>query len=247
MNLDIVHIRPRSNGLPTLVFLHEGLGSLGLWRDFPERLAQGTGYGAIIYSRLGYGRSPKAEVPRPADYMHHEACHVLPEVLTHCNVASRDTVLVGHSDGATIALIFAGSLSQKDQPRRLIVESPHLFVEPRSMDGVRAAKLAYESGNLRAKMEKHHDDVDATFYGWNNVWLGAAFSTMTIEADCARIHVPVLAIQGREDAYGTMQQLDALARLVRGRFVRCELDGCGHAPHHEKPDETLAIMLAFLE
>ena len=231
---------------PTLVFLHEGLGSLGLWRDFPQRLAERTGYSALVYSRFGYGQSPVLASARPAEYMRDEALVVLPQLFDEYGLRARETILVGHSDGATIALIFAGSLPESQQPQRIIVEAPHLFVEPESIDGIRAARVAFESGDLRERMAKHHRDVDATFYGWNDVWLSNAFSDMNIEPDCARIAVPILAIQGLADAYGTLTQLDRLQQLARGPVTRCEIPGCGHSPHREKPAETLEAMVDFL-
>ncbi len=246
MNLESRLIPAATPHAPTLVFLHEGLGSLGLWRDFPQRVAERTGYAALVYSRIGYGQSPVLRTARAVDYMRDEALVVLPHVLEDYGLRARETILVGHSDGATIALIFAGSLPENEQPQQIIVEAPHLFVEPESIDGIRAARVAFESGDLRERMAKHHRDVDATFYGWNDVWLSNAFSDMTIESDCARIAVPILAIQGLADAYGTLTQLDRLQRLARGPVTRCEIPGCGHSPHREKPEETLEAIVDYL-
>ena len=246
MNLEARLIPAATPHAPTLVFLHEGLGSLGLWRDFPQRLAERTGYAALVYSRRGYGQSPVLQSARTVEYMRDEALVVLPQVLQDYGLYARETILVGHSDGATIALIFAGSLPLHDQPQRIIVEAPHLFVEPESIAGIREAKNAFESGDLRERMAKHHRDVYATFYGWNDIWLANEFLTMNIEADCARISVPILAIQGLADAYGTLAQLDRLQQLALGPVTRCEIPDCGHSPHREKPDETLEAMVDFL-
>ena len=240
--LEIAWHGPPPGAAPTLVFLHEGLGSVSAWRDFPRALAEATGCGALVYSRAGYGASPPAALPRPVTYMHEEAKSVLPEILGERGVAR--PILVGHSDGASIALIAVGSGAV--DARALVLEAPHVFVEQVSVDGIAAAKVAYESTDLRARLARHHADVDDAFRGWNDVWLSPAFRAWNIEADLAGVRCPTLVVQGDEDPYGTLAQVDALERGVSGSFERVVLPGVGHAPHKDARDATLAAMTRFV-
>jgi pimeloyl-ACP methyl ester carboxylesterase len=228
-------------GTPTLVFLHEGLGSVSLWRDFPAAVAQATGCGAVVYSRYGYGRSDVLEAPHEVDYMHREAREALPELLDELGI--HDPLLVGHSDGASIALIYA---SNHPGMKGLIVEAPHVFVEDVSVQSIATAKQTYESSDLPARLARHHSDPAKTFRSWNDVWLHPDFRAWNIEEYLPGIACPLLAIQGLDDEYGTMQQLAAIERQVKGRVTLVELDACGHSPHRDQPEATLAAMVGFI-
>ena len=230
---------------PTLVFLHEGLGSLGLWRDFPQAVAERTGHGAMVYSRYGNGFSDVLGEKRGVRYMHDEALKTLPGILLEESVA--DPILIGHSDGASIALIHAGS-APGPRVRGVALEAPHVFCEDISVASIAAARDAYldEESGLRARLARYHDDVDGAFWGWNRAWLDPGFRAWNLEAYLPRIDVPVLVVQGEDDAYGTLAQVDSIARGVRGPFSRRILAKCGHAPHKDQPEATLAAMTAFV-
>jgi pimeloyl-ACP methyl ester carboxylesterase len=228
----------------TLVFLHEGLGCVASWRDFPARLAQATGLGALVYSRLGYGGSEACALPRPLGYMHDEA-RLLPDIL--CAASLGDVILVGHSDGASIALIHAG---QQPWPglRGVVAEAAHVFCEDVSVASIAKAAAAYRDGGLREKLARYHGaNVDCAFWGWNRAWLDPAFRQWNIEEFLPRIAVPVLAIQGADDEYGTVAQLDAIARGVRAPVETMLLPDCGHAPHRDRPAAALAAMADFIK
>jgi len=234
-------IGPRGGDAPTLVFLHEGLGSAGLWRDFPDRLAAATGFGALVYSRAGYGRSEPAELPRPVTFMHAEA-EVLVEVLDGLGV--REPVLVGHSDGASIAIIYAGR-SDGPRPRALVLEAPHVFTEPHGLASIAAIRDQYAATGLRERLARHHAHVDVAFHGWNDVWLDPEFRAWNLVEYLPRITVPVLLIQGEDDEYGTWAQIEA----IRAQVCDVEVVGlprCGHSPHREHPREVLGAMAGFL-
>jgi len=227
--LEVISIAaPR--GRPTLVFLHEGLGSAGLWKDFPAAVAQRTTCGALVYSRYGNGFSPILKEPREPSYMHDEALRVLPTLLAEFEI--EDPILVGHSDGASIALIYAGE--HPNAVRALVLEAPHLFVEELSVHSIAAIKHEYETTDLRARMMPYHADADRTFYGWNDVWLAPAFADWNIESYVARVRAPVFAIQGLDDEYGTPAQLESLARRAPAPVDRLLLARCGHAPHSDR-------------
>ena len=226
---------------PTLVFLHEGLGSISLWRDFPARVAQATGCPAVVYSRYGYGRSDPLEAPFAVDYMHREALETLPEFLAA--LAIERPVLVGHSDGASIALVYAGS---RDALAGLAVLAPHVFVEDISVKSIAAAKVTFETTDLPEKLARHHADPRRTFYGWNDVWLHPDFRRWNIEAYLPAVRCPVLAIQGVDDEYGTMAQVEAIERQVGGRCEVVRLAACGHSPHRDQPEPTLAAVARFV-
>jgi pimeloyl-ACP methyl ester carboxylesterase len=226
---------------PPLVFLHEGLGSIGLWRRFPRDLTDATGRRGVVYSRFGYGRSDPWAGPTTPEYMHHEALVVLPELLDVLGVEA--PVLVGHSDGESIALIYTGASGDASG---LVLLAPHVFVEERSITGVEAARESFLTTDLPERMAKHHDDAAATFRRWNEIWLAPEFRSWNIEASLAGVRAPVLVVQGTEDPYGTLRQLDAIEAGVLGRVDRVVLDGCGHSPHFERPTETLRAVTHFV-
>ncbi|HSQ64503.1 MAG TPA: alpha/beta hydrolase [Polyangiaceae bacterium] len=239
--LEAAWIGPPPEEKTTLVLLHEGLGCTDAWKDFPARLAGWTGLGVLVYSRWGYGRSDPVTLPRPLRYMHDEGA-VLPEVLRAAGV--RDAVLVGHSDGASIAIVAAGSApAREDVPiRALALLAPHVFCEDRSVEGIEKARDAYAHGELRARLAKYHADVDGAFWGWNRAWLDPDFRRWNIEEYLPAIEVPVLVVQGDADEYGTLAQVDAIERAVRGPVTRCILHGAGHSPQRDAADATLAAI-----
>ena len=226
---------------PTLVLLHEGLGCVSMWRDWPDQLAQATGCRVLAYSRCGYGGSDPVTPPRPLRYMHDEALDSLPEVLRAAGVD--DCVLVGHSDGASIALINAGSHRRARGVRALALLAPHVFCEELSVQSIAAAKLAYEQGELRARLARHHGaNVDGAFWGWNRAWLDPDFRHWNLEEYLPGIELPVLVVQGADDEYGTLAQVDAIERGVKGPFTRLVLTRCGHSPQRDRPAETIAAI-----
>jgi pimeloyl-ACP methyl ester carboxylesterase len=210
---------------PALVYLHEGLGSMELWRSFPDDVRAATGRRTVVFSRPGYGRSTPVPPPWPVTYMHEQALVVLPALLARLGIDR--PILIGHSDGASIALIHAGS---GHPVAALVLMAPHVFVEECSVAGIEAAGDAYEP-SLRARLAKYHDDVDATFWGWNTAWLAPAFRSWNIESLLPGINVPVLALQGTEDQYGTLAQLDAIAAGTTGTTECVEFEGAGHVLH----------------
>ncbi len=227
---------------PTLVFLHEGLGSISLWRDFPESVATATGRAAVVYSRLGYGRSAPAPGPREPDYMHREALESLPDLLD--GLAVEAPVLIGHSDGASIALIYAGMSGRPVSG--LVLIAPHVFVENQSIAGIEAARETFLTTDLAERMAKHHDDAAATFWMWNDLWLSPSFRDWNIEDVLPSVTAPVLVVQGTDDEYGTLRQVDAIEAGVAGSVERLVLERCGHAPQVERGPETLHAVTHFI-
>lgn len=224
-----------------IVFLHEGLGSVSMWRDFPERVARAAGCRAVVYSRRGYGRSERLAGPRQADFMHVEALEVLPELLEHLGVGN--PVLFGHSDGGSIALIHAAAASRPVEA--VIAMAPHVMVEPITLQSIAAARRAFQAGDLRERLARHHDDPDGAFRGWCDIWLAPEFADWSIEDLLPAIACPVLAIQGEDDPYGTMAQIDRIAdRAPDTRLVK--VSACGHAPHRDQPERVLAAVTAFV-
>jgi pimeloyl-ACP methyl ester carboxylesterase len=221
-----------------LVLLHEGLGSARLWRSFPADLHAATGRRVIAFSRHGHGRSEPPPQPRTPAFFHEEALAVLPAVLGQLRVER--PVLVGHSDGASIALIHAGQHAVTG----LVLMAPHVIVEDLTVTAIRETRRRYVEGDLRERMARHHDDVDAAFWGWCDVWLDVAFRAWSLEADAARVSAPTLLIQGRDDPYGTLDQLDRIEARVRGPVERLVVPG-GHSPHIEAPDAVVAAIAAF--
>lgn len=227
-----------------LVFLHEGLGSIALWRDVPQQLAHRTGCGYLVYSRYGNGFSEVLAGAREVSYMHDEARVVLPQVLDAFDV--RDAVLVGHSDGASIALIYAGECG--DRVRGIVAEAPHVFVEDLSVESIALARTAYKNTDLGTRLARYHDDVDRTFYGWNDIWLHADFRAWNIREFVQTIAAPMLLVQGANDQYGTLAQLDAIREDARSTSVdTLVLANCDHSPHRDRPELTLGAIAAFVD
>ena len=219
-------------GVATLVMLHEGLGSVAMWRDFPQKLADSLRLRVLAYSRLGYGQSAPLSAPRAVSYMHDEALIALPELLQRLHIER--PLLFGHSDGGSIALIHASC----HPVRGVIALAPHVFVEDLSVKSIAAAKLTYESTNMRERLARYHADVDGAFWGWNNIWLHPDFRRWNIEALLPDIQCPVLVIQGQEDEYGTEEQLRAISRGAR-KVELSLLANCGHSPHRDQPEQVL--------
>lgn len=223
---------------PPIVYLHEGLGSAEQWRDLPARI----GHQAHAYSRLGYGRSDPAPLPRPLDYMEREAKDSLPRVLDALEIER--AVLFGHSDGGSIALLAAAM-----HPARvsaLVLEAPHVFVEEISVTSIAQAKVAYETADLRARLSKYHANVDIAFRGWNDAWLDPGFRAWNIEWCLKDVRVPVLVLQGEDDPYGTRAQVDAIAAGATGPVTPVLIPKCGHAPHRDAPDEVVTRTQSFI-
>ncbi len=242
--LEYQFLNRRSARVPTLVFLHEGLGCVSLWRDFPARLAERTGMSALVYSRAGYGKSDPVSLPRPVRYMHDEA-EVLDTLLKELNI--NNTVLIGHSDGASIALIYAG-LIKCVNVRALILEAPHVFTEQGGLDSIARVTDVYRTTAMRERLKKHHgSNTDIAFRGWNDVWLHPEFRAWNIEEFLPVIAVPLLLIQGDDDEYGTIRQLEAIERQVKGTVEVLKVADCGHSPHREQAVVTLGAMTAFLQ
>jgi len=240
--LEAVWHGPRPDAAPTLVLLHEGLGCVGLWRDWPAELARATGLGVLAYSRWGYGASDPRPAPWPLTYMHDDGRDALPAVLDAAGVG--DCVLVGHSDGGSIAIVGAGTGRTGPRVRGLALLAAHVFCEDLSVASIAAAREAYLHGDLRARLARHHgDNVDGAFWGWNQAWLDPGFRAWNLEEYLPGIEVPALIVQGEDDPYGTLAQVDAIARGVRGPATRLILPGCGHAPHRERPAETTAAIV----
>lgn len=227
---------------PVLVFLHEGLGSVSLWRDFPARAAEAARLSAFAYSRRGYGRSSAHPPPWPVDYMHQEA-RLLPEVLEAAGVG--ESILVGHSDGASIALLAAG-LGTVRALRGLVLLSPHVFAEPVGLRSIERLRDDYRASDaLRTRLARHHEDPDNAFWGWNTGWLNPDFARWNIEAVLPEVRVPTLVIQGAADEYGTAAHLESVARNAPGPVETLLLPGAGHSPHRDAPAEVLAALSRF--
>jgi pimeloyl-ACP methyl ester carboxylesterase len=229
---------------PVIVFLHEGLGSVAMWKDFPARLCGALGMRGLVYSRPGYGQSTaRAHDERwPVDFMHGQATQVLPALLAALDVPAHPW-LFGHSDGGSIALLYAAAFP--DAPAGVVALAPHLFVEDVSVRSIEAARDAYLGTDLRTRLGRYHRDPDSAFFGWNDIWLDPAFRAWNIEEQMSRVRCPVLAIQGCDDEYGTMAQIDRLAhRVPQAKLVK--LARCGHSPHRDQPDRVVDVVGAFV-
>jgi pimeloyl-ACP methyl ester carboxylesterase len=240
--LEYKMIGPRPDEAATLVLLHEGLGSVGRWGDFPENLAAATGLGVFAYSRAGYGRSSPSAMPRRVTFMHEEARDVLPGVLDAIRL--RRGILLGHSDGASIAAIHVGSV-EDHRIRGLVLLAPHFFTEEFGIAEIARMSEAYETGDLRAKLGKWHRDPDNAFYGWSGPWLNPAFRSWEIAEELAYIRVPVLIIQGEDDQYGTLRQIEVAQEACTCPVEAVILPGIRHVPHREAADDTLRAIVEF--
>ncbi len=235
---------PPPDDAPTIVFLHEGLGCVSMWRDFPAMLAEATDCGALTYSRLGYGESDPCPLPRPVRFMHDEGLTVLPALLETAGV--RECVLVGHSDGGSIAIVYAGG-TPAPPLRGIITEAAHVFCEELSVQSISKARDAFSNGNLRERLERHHGaNTECAFLGWNGAWLHPDFVSWNLEEYLPRIHVPMLAIQGEDDEYGTAAQAEAIERQVGGDVEVMMLSDCGHSPHRDQERIVLEAMTKFV-
>ena len=225
-----------------LVFLHEGLGSIRQWRDFPAQVAAATGRRALVYDRYGYGQSDVLrEKKRPIGFMHDEALAALPELLSSLKI--ENPLLIGHSDGASIALIYAGS---GHAVRGVVAMAPHVFIEPECLSSIEKISEEFEKGDLASKLGRYHRDARKTFYGWADVWLDPEFEGWDIRDDyLPKIRCPVLGIQGFDDAYGTMAQLDELQKRTGAKLLK--LEKCGHAPFRDQPEKVLSAVVKFVE
>ena len=235
-------IGPRPGEAPTIVMLHEGLGSAAMWGDFPDKLASATGAGIFVYSRAGYGQSSPVTLPRPLSYMHEEARETLPRLLSA--IGFKRGLLLGHSDGASIATIYAGSI-QDHRVRGLILIAPHFFVEDLSIASIAEAKTAYAQTDLRAKLARWHQDPDNAFRGWNDAWLDPQFREWNITPELAYIRVPVLVVQGQDDQYGTVRQIEAAQEECYCPVEVALLAGAKHSPQREAPEATLKAVSEF--
>ena len=247
--LEYIHLPPEgmpdaaTEGRPTLVFLHEGLGSVALWKQFPRQVAQEAGCRALVYSRYGYGQSDRLTKAREVDYMHREALDVLPEVLDQLDIEV--PILIGHSDGASIALIHAGAGPRP--VRGVVAMAPHVFVEDVTVQSIAKARTTFQNTDLGERLGRYHADVASTFRGWNDIWLHPDFRRWNIEEYLAAIAVPVLLIQGEDDQYGTVAQVEAIARQVSGPVDTLMLPDCAHSPHRSmQKDATIAAIAGFV-
>ena len=234
---------PAPDAAPTLVLLHEGLGCVGLWGDFPAKLAEATGCGIFAYSRAGYGKSSPVLLPRPLSYMHDEARETLPQVLEA--IGFRRGALIGHSDGASIALIHAGAIADS-RVKAVALMAPHVFTEDVGLASIAEAQRAYEHGDLKRKLARWHENVDCAFYGWNGAWLDPGFREWNLEEFLGPIRIPLQVIQGEADQYGTIAQVRAIERGNGGPVETVMIPGIGHSPYREAPDATLAALTGFL-
>jgi pimeloyl-ACP methyl ester carboxylesterase len=242
MRLEYRMIGPRPDRAPTIVMLHEGLGCVGLWGEFPDKVAAATGAGVFVYSRAGYGRSSPVKLPRPLTFMHEEARAVLPRLLAA--IGFRRGLLLGHSDGASIAAIYAGSI-QDHRVRGLVLMAPHFFTEEMGIAEIARARDAYATTQLRGKLSRWHADVDNAFKGWNDAWLDPAFRQWDITDVLAYIRVPILIVQGEDDQYGTVRQIEVAREECYCPVDVALLPRTRHAPHREVPEATLAAVAGF--
>jgi pimeloyl-ACP methyl ester carboxylesterase len=243
LDIETAWVGAAQSAAPPLVFLHEGLGSVAMWKDFPQQFCERHGLRGLVYSRFAYGRStPRPAAERfPVRFMEREAREVLPALLDALGIPR--AALFGHSDGGSIALLAAAALPGRIDA--VVAVAPHCFVEPISVESIAQARVAYLESDLRQRLARYHDDVDSAFWGWNDVWLDPAFRDWNIEADLGAIRCPVLAVQGEDDEYGTLEQIRAIARrLPKTRLLA--LANCGHSPHRDQPEALIDAAGAFL-
>ena len=231
-----------ATGCPPLVFLHEGLGSVSMWRDFPDHVARRVGAPALVYSRFGYGKSTGLDGPRTPRFMHDEALDVLPALLDQLGIIK--PVLIGHSDGASIALIHAAASGRATTA--VVLMAPHVMVEPISIESIARASETYERTDLRARLARHHVRVDDAFHGWSRIWLDPRFRMWNLATEAQALAVPALLIQGEDDEYGTLAQLDAIGEVAKGSVQRLVLADCGHSPHRDQEAKVLDAIAGFV-
>ncbi|MGD0023498.1 MAG: alpha/beta hydrolase [Xanthobacteraceae bacterium] len=229
---------------PTIVMLHEGLGSASAWGKFPRRVFEHTRANVFIYSRAGYGASPPVRDSLPIDYVKRHALDVLPELLEA--IGFRQGLLLGHSDGASMAAAYAGNI---EDPRvlGLVLIAPHFCVEPETLAEIRNARKAFETGDLRQRLARYHKDVDAAFFGWNDVWLRPEFAKFNLRKELTRISIPMLIIRGDGDRYGTHRQVQIAQEICKGPIETLLMPNCGHVPHRKKPAETVEAIARFYQ
>ncbi|WP_330215536.1 alpha/beta fold hydrolase [Pseudomonas sp. AM8] len=243
VHIEYCYLRGARDGFPTFVLLHEGLGSASQWRDFPEQLRDRTGCSVVVYSRQGYGKSSSVELPRPLDFLSQHGVQELGRVIDTLSLSS--VVLLGHSDGGSIALAYAAI----NDPRVLgtIALAPHVLVEKRTLEGIRASTLHWQRGTFRDRLIQHHGaNVDGAFYGWSNSWLHPQFTLAKITCCLANIKTPLLVLQGREDQYAPLEQLNVIQQLVVASCQCVALDHCQHFPHREATEQTLHLISNFI-
>jgi pimeloyl-ACP methyl ester carboxylesterase len=243
LRLEYRMIGPRPDAAPTIVMLHEGLGCVGLWGAFPEQLASATGAGVFVYSRANYGQSSPGKLPRSVNFMHEEALDVLPRVLAA--IGFQRGILFGHSDGASIATIYAGGI-QDHRVRGLVLMAPHFFTEETGLAEIRATSENYATGNLRDKLKRWHSDVDSAFHSWSGPWLNPDFRAWDITEALGYIRVPILIVQGADDQYGTVKQIEAAQQECYCPVDVALLPGVRHSPHRDAPEATLNAASAFI-
>jgi pimeloyl-ACP methyl ester carboxylesterase len=240
--LEAAKIEGRDSNLPTIVMLHEGLGSLAHWKDFPVRVAGETGAGVFVYSRYGHGGSDALEEPRSVSYMHREAQIVLPELFRKARIER--PLLLGHSDGASIAILFAGMFP--DSSAGLILEAPHVVIEDLTLSSIAQARMLYNETDLPQRLGRYHAHADSLFWGWNNIWLDPGFRNWNIESFLDLIRCPVLLLQGAQDEYGTFRQIEAIQRRIPSASAII-LEDCKHAPHRDRCEAVLSAIGKFLQ
>ena len=244
-SLEYRMIGPRPSEAPTLVMLHEGLGSVSIWGTFPSALAARTGMGVFLYSRSGYGRSSPVLLPRPLDFMQRDAVEVVPKLLDA--IGFQRGVLLGHSDGASIAAFYAG-IVQDRRLRGLVLMAPHFFTEPEGLAEISRARENYKTGELRKRLARHHDNVDVAFRGWCDAWLDPGFErSFDLTEALVHIQVPILIVQGKDDRYGTVRQIRIAEEKCHCPVESVLLDRCGHSPHRDQPSATLEAVGTFLD
>ena len=236
-------IGPRPEAAPTLVMLHQGLGCVGMWEDFPEKIQAATGAGVFVYSREGYGQSSPVTLPRPLSFMHQEAQQTLPQILD--TIGFQRGLLVGHSDGASIAAIYGGS-HQDHRVGGLVLIAPHFIVEDATIAAIAAMRKAYDLTDLRARLGRWHADADATVHGWSDVWLKGDFRKWDLTEFLAYIRVPVLIVQGEDDQYGTVRQIEIAQQECYCPVEVALLPGAMHVPQREAPEVTLQVVSDFI-
>jgi pimeloyl-ACP methyl ester carboxylesterase len=232
---------------PLVIFLHEGLGSLSMWKGFPQKFCDATGYRGLVYSRPGYGLStPRADEEKwEVDFMHRQAFEVLPKLLNALliNIETSSVVLFGHSDGGSIALLFASQYSEHIEA--VIVLAPHIFVEDVSVASIKLARTTYINTDLKSRLARYHSDPDSAFWGWNEIWLAESFRLWSIESELKTITCPLLAVQGLDDEYGSLAQIRDIKSIKPGTEL-LELESCGHSPHRDQPELLICNCQQFL-